>query len=220
MLWPLTGAFRLISPDIPGQAGLSAEVPPDRDGGYGRWLLSMLDGLGIERCAMVGISFGGAVVLDAIRLAPLRVERASLIVPAGLEISLWRTLKATLRPWLSYRWHRDDPHFAALMKPLMAEPWPELCQFYQAVLSDLHPPVRVPPGPFSAAELRHFDGAVQLVLARHDLYFEPEALEAAAREALPKLSDILLLDDSHIPGRNSRRELHQRVLAFLADSGR
>lgn len=216
LLWPLTADFLIISPDVPGQAGLSAEQVPDRRrGGYGRWALALLDALGIERCAMVGVSFGGAVLLDLARQAPERIERASLIVPAGLRLNPWRALKATFRPWLGYRLHRDDMHFAALMNTLMADPWPALGEFYRALFENMHPVMRLPPGPFGNGALRSFRAPVQLVLARRDLYFEPVALERAARRALPNLVDVVRLDDTHIPGREGRRAMEPRLRAFL-----
>lgn len=54
---PLAEKYRLISPDIVGHPGLSAETRPSSKGdGHARWVVEVLDGIGLERVPFVGIS--------------------------------------------------------------------------------------------------------------------------------------------------------------------
>ncbi|MEK6576067.1 MAG: alpha/beta fold hydrolase, partial [Nitrospirota bacterium] len=73
VLLPLTKNYRVYLPDIIGQPGRSAKtlIPP-LGNNYAKWLADILDGLGLERAAFTGISFGGGILLDLAAYAPER----------------------------------------------------------------------------------------------------------------------------------------------------
>jgi 4,5:9,10-diseco-3-hydroxy-5,9,17-trioxoandrosta-1(10),2-diene-4-oate hydrolase len=78
--------FRTLVPDTLG-FGLSSK--PDVD--YGMDFLAgalgrFLDGVGVERCALVGNSHGGALAISFALKHPERVERLVLMAPGGLEV--------------------------------------------------------------------------------------------------------------------------------------
>jgi pimeloyl-ACP methyl ester carboxylesterase len=82
---PLADAFRLIAPDVIGQSPMSAEVRPDANGpAYGEWLSDVFDALKLERACVMGASWGGLIALRAAKRMPHRIEKLSLIVPAGI----------------------------------------------------------------------------------------------------------------------------------------
>ncbi|MBY4677983.1 alpha/beta fold hydrolase [Marinobacterium arenosum] len=216
MVWPLVERYRLISPDLPGQTGGSeGPAPTTQPGDYGGWLLALMDRLSLERCPMVGISFGGAVLLDTAALAPQRVAASALIVPAGLDISLWRPLRAVALNWLRHRVQNNHNSFRRMMAELMAEPWPALEQFYRQVLLHAESPVLLPPGPLNPDQLADWSAPVQLVICSQDIYFEPQRLRQQARLLLPGLQQVVELDDTHIPGLYHRLLIQQQVKAFL-----
>ena len=82
---PLARDYRLYAPDPIGQPGRSAQtrVPPG-DHNYGKWMVDVLDGLGLERLPFIGVSFGGGILLETAAYAPERISRAALVSPAGL----------------------------------------------------------------------------------------------------------------------------------------
>lgn len=86
-LEPLAAAgYRAIAPDLPGFG--EAHVPP---GPQAPWndVLETMEALGVERAALVGNSFGGAVALRVAVVAPLAVSAVALIStpPPDLEPS-------------------------------------------------------------------------------------------------------------------------------------
>lgn len=75
--------FRVIAVDLPGHGGTDAPGDPER---YRMErciadLLAILDGLGVDRTAVLGYSMGGRVALHLAAAAPQRVE--GLIVESG-----------------------------------------------------------------------------------------------------------------------------------------
>src|SRR5215211_171785 len=73
LMWflPLAERHRLYAPDIVGQPGLSAQTRPSTKGdGHAFWMEDVLDGLGLERAPLVGLSYGAAIAIRTMGLAP------------------------------------------------------------------------------------------------------------------------------------------------------
>ena len=80
------GGYRAVLPDLPG-FGYSSK-PDDIDyttDFFASHLVALIDALGIDRCALVGNSLGGAVCIRAALDHPQRVERLVLMAPGGIE---------------------------------------------------------------------------------------------------------------------------------------
>ncbi|MGB0203449.1 MAG: alpha/beta fold hydrolase [Neptuniibacter sp.] len=219
LLWPLTQHYRVISPDIPGQAGKTpglAPVPSHQT--YAMWLDQIMDNYGIEQCPMVGLSFGGAVLLDYAVLHPKRITSASLIVPAGFFRPLWRPFKKLIMPLVSFKLHTDRLHFDSLMKPVMGDNWPALEQYYYSTFMAGIPMTLVPPGPFMIEQLVDFKAPVQLFVAEEDVYFAPEKLEDKAGKAVQNLVEVHRIDDLHIPKPENRLMIQKEVTRFMLNN--
>jgi pimeloyl-ACP methyl ester carboxylesterase len=77
--------FRVYAVDLIGEPGLSAPArPPLASGAYPLWFGDVLDGLGVARASVVGVSLGGWLALDHSSRHPERVERLVLLTPAGV----------------------------------------------------------------------------------------------------------------------------------------
>ena len=85
---PLAERHRLYAPDIVGQPGRSAQERPSPKGdGHAFWVEDVLDGLGLERAPLVGLSYGAAIAIRTMGVAPDRVCGAALVSPAGIAAS-------------------------------------------------------------------------------------------------------------------------------------
>lgn len=71
----LTGTHRVITFDLRGYGASSDETnaPVTDFGDFARDLLSLLDHLGVARCALGGVSMGGQIVMDACARFPERI---------------------------------------------------------------------------------------------------------------------------------------------------
>ncbi len=86
--------FRVHAIDLIGEPGLSAPArPPLGSGAYQEWLDDVLDGLGLQQAAVIGLSLGGWVAMDYAIRRPDRVGKLVLISPGGIgrnqNILLW-----------------------------------------------------------------------------------------------------------------------------------
>lgn len=89
---PLAQRFRLFVPDLPCQAGSRSDpaVLDPATHGHGRWCAEVVQALGLLRGGAppplhVGVSLGGAVLLDLAVVRPEAVRAAALVAPGSLH---------------------------------------------------------------------------------------------------------------------------------------
>jgi pimeloyl-ACP methyl ester carboxylesterase len=85
---------RVITFDLPGFGG--SEMPAEKISisGYGRFVNTLLDELGVDSAAVVGNSMGGFIGIELAIRFPQRVERMVLVSAAGLSIEYLRNERA------------------------------------------------------------------------------------------------------------------------------
>lgn len=94
-LWSQSRRLYLV--DVIGEPGFSAPARPRLDSdAYARWLDDVLDELGVEAAAVVGVSFGGWVATDYTIRRPHRVERLALRAPGGIGRQRYGAILAAL----------------------------------------------------------------------------------------------------------------------------
>jgi len=76
---------RLVAPDLPGFGASTHDVPDYSVRAHGRYVLQVLDELGIERAHFVGFSMGGGVALELYDMAPERVDSLTLLSAIGVQ---------------------------------------------------------------------------------------------------------------------------------------
>jgi pimeloyl-ACP methyl ester carboxylesterase len=214
---PLAATHRLYAPDVIGQPGRSAPTRPSPWGdGHARWLAEVLDGLGLARAPLVGVSYGAAIALRLAGHAPGRVARAALVVPAGLVASpLARLAREVLLPLLRYGLAPNRDRLLRAAGSLMSEPDEELATQLGAVLRHVRLDLRLP-RLATAAELRGCVAPFLVFAAADDPVFPGTAVAARARAIIPNLAEVEILAGSrHVPPRAAFRHLNARIAAFL-----
>ena len=213
---PLAGTFRIYAPDIIGQPGRSARTRPSARGdGHARWLVDVLDGLGLGRAPFVGISYGAGLVLRLAGLAPGRVAGAALVSPAGIAAGpIWPMLRDTALPMLIYRARPTQKRLLRATRPIMTdleEPYVrQLGLAYRHVKLD-----RQLPRAATGEELAGYEAPTLLFSAEKDLFFPAERVIPRAREIILNLETETLPHDRHVPSRETFARINARVAAFL-----
>lgn len=133
---PLAERFRVVRFDIRGHGGTNAESGDWTVGDLADDVADMLDGLGVERAHLVGISLGGAIAMTMALRHPGRVDRLALMstAPKLGTVESWHARARTVRSngcetiadaamerWFSSYFHAAHPkvvarfreHFAA-----------------------------------------------------------------------------------------------------------
>lgn len=220
---PLARGRRIVAPDTVGQPGKSAETRPDPGGdGYGRWAVDVLDGLGLVRVPMVGQSYGAGIILRTAAVAPERIERAALVVPASIVEPRRVALLARLAlPMIALRLVPTPGGLRSVSKALFTEPprglWAETLQ---ATLEHVDVERRMP-RPATREDLAGYEGPTLVIAAERDLLFPGRAVAARAVAAIPGRVDVVLLEgERHVPSEDALGRVNERVLGFLARDSR
>jgi pimeloyl-ACP methyl ester carboxylesterase len=205
-----------------GQPGLSAQTCPSPKGdGHAFWVEDVLDGLGLERVPLVGLSYGAGIAIRTMGLAPERVSRAALVSPAGVAAGpVFRMLVGVAVPMVLYRLRPTKENLLHAARPLLTEP--EDPDFGPAVrqLGAVYRYLRLDTGlPRTATEeeLRGFGGPVAVFASEEDVFFPAAAVLPRAREIFPNLALAESLEGCrHVPSKAGLGRVNERVLAFLA----
>jgi pimeloyl-ACP methyl ester carboxylesterase len=215
---PLIGRLRIHAVDVIGQSVKSAEPRRPPDGrAYGAWLAEVLDGLGLARAHVYGVSFGGLVALHAASVAPARIDRLVLLVPAGVVAgSPWAQLTKVGIPLLVYRAFPSEASLARFTRAQLTTPDPDWSAYLGDAVRCYGMPMRYPPL-LSPEALAGFDRPTLVLGASDDVHFPGPKLLARAKALIPHAEVELLPGCRHAPPTEDafRRALADRVGRFL-----
>jgi len=219
---PLAERHRIYAPDIVGQPGRSAQERPSPKGdGHAFWVEDVLDGLGLERVPLVGISYGAAIAIRTMGVAPERVCRAALVSPAGIASGPFlRILVEIGAPMLLYRLRPTQERLLRAVRPLYTEPedpaFSPAVRQLGAALRHLRLDADLP-RMATEEELAGFGGPVAVFAAEEDALFPARAVLPRAKEIFPNLALAESLRGCrHVPSKAVLGRVNERVLAFLA----
>lgn len=222
---PLCDRYRCYFVDVPGGPGRSeGTLPHFNDGSFGRWMRELLDGLGVERVGMVGVSMGGLASLWTCAEIGERVARAVFIVPAGfVPVKFtWPMLRVALRQMLLQRWPSaaSSRRFLSLMMRPGADIDARMIEVIALLFGSLKPADMsnegLVPEPVPTEALAGFRGPSLVIAGSTDAFFPGEAVIARAREVLEQ-PQTLLLDDGHI-GAGASEESFASIERFLSET--
>ena len=209
--------FRIYAPDVIGQSVMSADVKLPVEGpAYAEWLGDVMDGLGVGRAHLLGVSWGGFVARLFAQTSPERVDKLVLIVPAGLVGGpVWKGLTKVGIPLAMYRAFPSEDRlrrFASAILTTLDDDWlPYMGEAFLAYKLDMRvPPVAKP------EDLAGFDRPTLVFGASDDLSFPGATLLARVKALIPH-AETELLDCKHSPPTDDafRAKLAERIASFL-----
>jgi 2-hydroxy-6-oxonona-2,4-dienedioate hydrolase len=218
-LAPLLKTFRVHAVDVLGQSVKSADARPSvKNDEYGRWMVEVLDGLKLEKTHLIGISWGGFVSIRLAAVAPTRIERMVLLVPAGMVTgSNWEGFRRMGWPMARYLMSPTPERlqkFVSNLLTTMDDDWaPYLGDAFLSYNMNMTVPMLARP-----EELEALAAPVLVVAADDDVSFPGDKLLSRAAELFPKLAGTELIKDCrHSPPTTPefRAWLTGKIEAFL-----
>lgn len=218
-LAPMLDHFRVYAVDIVGQSAMSADARPSvANDDYGQWLCDVLDGLGLPKANVVGVSWGGFVAIRLAASAPERIEKLALLVPAGMVKSpVWEGFVRMGWPMSLFMLSPTEKRLRAFVRNLLTttdDDWvPYLGDAFRCFNLKMTVPALA-----KVEELRAFHAPTLVLGADRDVSFPGHKLVARAREVFPSLVDSEVLEDcNHCPPTTDafRSWLSNRLGDFL-----
>jgi pimeloyl-ACP methyl ester carboxylesterase len=219
-----TREHRVYAVDVMGQPGKSVPDEPIRDSAdYVAWLSAVLDGLGLDRVSLLGMSFGGWLALAYAVAAPARVQKLVLLsaggfLPIAKQFSLRGMLmvfvptRFTVNSFMRWAGFRDIPgeHDARAVLHLM----------YLGMKHFRMPKetLRVAATPLSDDELRTMRMPVLLLMGDREVICDAAEALARARSLISDCEGAIVPGCRHDMCFSQHRFVDARVRAFLAQS--
>jgi pimeloyl-ACP methyl ester carboxylesterase len=211
---------RIYAPDTIGDIGRSFYTrPPRQPGDYVTWLSDVLDGLGVDRTDVLGLSYGGFVAATMAIHSPQRVRRLVLVDPAAvfaplrpqfylraLPSMVWPVRPSLLR-YLDWFLTKDARRNAPRqLKELWVQGWKHFRM------------VAAMPRAYTDAELQHITAPTLLMLGEREvIYPSADAVIGRALRVLPNVEVAWVHGAVHVPTLEQPAWVNPRVLRFLLD---
>lgn len=214
----LARQFRLVLPDLPGQSVRGPQVRLLlKDDSLPKWVLQVLDGLGVRQFDLLGVSWGGFVARKVAVFAPDRVRNLVLLVPAGIVSgSMWAGFTRMFWPLMMYRWRPSEKRLRKFVGQLFTE-WNDDWGHYMGdAFRGFNLDLRIPPLA-TDDELRGLKMPVLVLAGDQDISFPGPKLLARVKKTIPNADAELMANCKHSPPFTDefRTWLANRVMGFL-----
>ncbi len=217
---PLAESYRLFAPDIVGQPGKSSQIRPSpRGDGHAQWAVDVLDALDLGSVPFVGVSYRAGITLRVAGYAPERISKTALVSPSAIATnSAWRMVSEVVIPMLSYMVSPNRERLLRAARPILTEleePYlRQLGTIYRNVRLDRHLPRMA-----TTEELAGFESPTLVFASGEDVFFPGEAVAKRAREIVPNLAGVEILEGSrHIPSRRALECVNAKIVELLQES--
>lgn len=214
----LLGRFRVVAVDTVGQATRSAEtVLSMKDNSYGRWLAEVLDGLGLEKVDVVGVSYGGFILSRLLAYAPERVSKAIYVVPMGMvSVSPFRGAFRLSIPLVRYMLTKKDKHLAKFMEAFYGSVEQRDLAFQRALLTGVKMDYRRPPL-ISESEGEKVEAPVYIIAADDDVFIPDDKAVDRCRSIFPNFKEAHVIRSKHIPNTGSFGEICEKIDEWVGE---
>lgn len=208
--------FRVYAVDFIGDINKSEQTKQVRsEADCIAWFQDVMDGLGLRKAALTGLSYGGYLALLFAMHAPERVARVVSINPGAAllpqrKVFFLRSLMAGLFPsetrlrrfmaWMS----GDDSRISACIKD----------QFVVAMQNCI-PRIRVFARCFKDEELRSIRVPVKIISSEREVQYDPRKALQRARDFIPQVETELLPEVGHAGSVECPDAANRSILSFV-----
>lgn len=214
----LLDKFHIYAVDIIGHPGKSAEnILMPFGYHYGRWAGEVISALGYEKICCLGGSFGGGVLAKLMCIAPSKVERAVLIVPAGIDNAFPTDKIRMMVPLVKYYLTKDEKHVKE-MAMYMALSEKVLKKDLMAVIQNTLDNVKIHsfmPSNVEPERLHRCKAPTLVMASEYDCFFPARKILPKAKKVLPNCKIHMLKGCGHIPVLRKREK--QIIVDFLME---
>lgn len=193
---PLWGkSRRILAIDLPGEPGYSeARRPTLSSAEPEQWLNAVMDGLGLEKASLVGMSLGGWFAFRFATRYPERVAAIAGIVPGGLAPQRKDFLPKVI--WYSLQGKKGAEKINRLVNHKIEMP-EEAMLFHNLIRKDFRPLTEVLPV-FTDKELKNLPMPVYYAGGDCDAILDTKASSDRLRELKPDAVINVLKDTGHV----------------------
>jgi len=192
----------LYAVDTVGHPGKSSQtVVSHKSMEYGEWASDVIASLGFHKINCLGGSFGGGILTKLMCVSPEKVEKAVLVVPAGIaNVSTLNLIVSMGIPMMLYIVTKKDTWLKKAVLP-MAVDEKNIDEATHEMVKNSFEHVAVKAGMPSNAradDLQCFTAPTLLIVAENDCMFPSKRVIAQAKKMISNLRVHTLKDQGHM----------------------
>lgn len=208
--------FHVYAVDIIGHPGKSAEVSLSPGGyDYGKWASEVIDQIGYKKIACFGGSFGGGVLAKLMCVAPEKVEKSVLIVPAGINNAFPISSAKMMIPLIQYCATKKQKYlintalYMALHEEVLDEDTLDIVKdSFDNVKTKVGMPTNV-----SAEKMENYHAPALVIASEKDCLFPASKVLPRAKQIISDCEVHMLKDSGHM--HILPQDKKDRIIEFL-----
>ena len=211
----LSANHRVYAVDEIGDAGKSiADCLLEKPGNYADWLREVFDGLNIERCNLLGHSYGGWLTLNMALAYPDRLRKIVLLAPAASFYPLALVSKLFLNLPLMIR-----PPARSVFKMIGSKGtvFEEAFIHLMEMVTKYCVPATIFPTVYTDEELKRIEMPALLLIGDREKIYNPRKAIDRAQRLIPNLTAEIIPNAGHILIIDQPEIINARILEFISN---
>jgi pimeloyl-ACP methyl ester carboxylesterase len=211
----LSAHHRVYAVDIIGDAGKSvADQLLEKRIDYAEWLREVFDGLDIERCDLIGHSYGGWLTLNMALAYPDRIRKIVLLAPAASIYPL--SFLTSLGLFLAEMKIRPPARSVFKMIAPKGTVFEETFIHLMEMVTRYCMPATMFPTVYTDEELRQVELPTLLLIGDREKIYNPDKAIDRARRWMPDLTAEIIPNAAHTLNMEQPETINARILGFLS----
>ncbi|MGP4041870.1 alpha/beta fold hydrolase [Gracilibacillus sp. D59] len=216
---PLAEQYRIYAPDTIGHPGFSAENRMSaKDQSFARWIEELMNHYQIDRCAFMGPSYGGGIILRLATFLPKKIDCAVLVAPAGIKLgSKISMIKNILIPLLRYNLSSSQKSLQSIANNMSDY---SMKNIDKEIIGDVFKYVKLEqemPKLTEKEELINYKAPTLVMAGKKDVFFPENKLHNRAQEIISNLIAFKSYDIGHFPSEEYLVKMNQEIGKFLEE---
>lgn len=213
----LLGEYKVYAPDTIGHPGYSDETRISAsDESFAQWIADLMDHYGIEKCAFIGPSYGGGIILRLASFMPERIHCAVLVAPAGIGLgSKLKMIKEILVPMVVYRINGSAQSLRKIADVMSSN---SMKQLDESIIGNIFKHTTLEqdmPKLTTAEELRDYSAPTLVITGTEDVFFPGNKISQKLQGILGAELELKKYQMGHFPAPTHLEQIDTDIKEFL-----
>jgi len=209
--------YKVYAPDTIGHPGYSDETRISAsDESFAQWIADLMDHYGIEKCAFIGPSYGGGIILRLAAFMPERIHCAVLVAPAGISLgSKLKMIKKILVPMVVYKINGSARSLRKIADVMSSN---SMMQLDESIIGNIFKHTTLEqemPKLTTAEELRDYSAPTLVITGTEDVFFPGNKISHKIQGLLGDELELKKYQMGHFPSPTHLEHIDTDIKGFL-----
>lgn len=213
----LLDEYKVYAPDTIGHPGYSDERRISAsDKSFAEWTADLLDHYKIEKCAFIGPSYGGGIILRLAAFMPERIQCAVLVAPAGISLgSKFKMIKEILVPMIFYKMNGSARSLRKIADAMSSN---SMNSRDEGIIGNIFKYTTLEqemPKLTTAEELKGYNVPTLVITGTEDVFFPENEISQKAKGLFGDQLELKKYQMGHFPSASHLGKINTEIKGFL-----